>query len=142
MQTICGIAVDSLAPPPPPPPPAAAADTTPPQTKIAKGPGKKLAKGKAKFSFSSSEPGSSFACKLDKKKPAPCRSPKTYSGLKPGRHTFKRLGDRRRRQQRPDAGQAQLHRSRPARQPGSRPGAAPLSPSPSGRTRIAPSPLA
>jgi hypothetical protein len=65
------------------------ADTTPPQTKIAKGPGKKLAQGKAKFVFRSSEAGSTFACKLDKRKARPCRSPKKYSGLKPGRHTFK-----------------------------------------------------
>jgi hypothetical protein len=91
-RTICGIAVDGLAPPPPPPPPppggGGGSDTTPPQTKITKGPGKKLAQGKAKFSFTSSEPGSTFTCKLDKKKAARCRSPKTYSGLKPGRQTL------------------------------------------------------
>lgn len=68
--------------------PAAAADKTPPQTKIKSGPGKDLSQGKAKFVLSSSEPGSSFACKLDKKKAVPCRSPKSYSGLKPGHHTF------------------------------------------------------
>jgi hypothetical protein len=68
------------------PPPA---DTTAPQTTIAKGPGKKLAKGKAKFSFASSEAGSRFECKLDGKKVTACKSPKRYSGLKSGRHTFK-----------------------------------------------------
>jgi hypothetical protein len=52
------------------------------------GPGKKLANGKAKFSFTSSEAGSSFECKLDGKKTTRCRSPKTYSGLKPGHHTL------------------------------------------------------
>jgi streptogramin lyase len=93
---ICGVAVDSLVTPPlsplsPPPtggeaPPS---DTTPPQTKIAKGPGKKLAQGKAKFVFRSSEAGSTFACKLDQRKPSRCKSPKKYTGLKPGRHTFK-----------------------------------------------------
>jgi len=62
---------------------------TAPQTRIAKGPGKALAKGMAKFRFRSSEPGSRFACKLDKRKPKPCRSPKSYAGLKPGRHVFK-----------------------------------------------------
>lgn len=64
-------------------------DGTPPQTTIAKGPGTKLAQGKARFSFRSSESGSSFVCKLDKRKAKPCKSPKTYTGLKPGPHTFK-----------------------------------------------------
>jgi hypothetical protein len=64
-------------------------DVTPPQTKIAKGPGAKLAQGKARFSFRSSEKGSSFKCKLDGRKVRRCVSPKRYSGLKPGRHTFK-----------------------------------------------------
>jgi hypothetical protein len=40
------------------------------------------------FRFSSSEKGSTFVCKLDKKRFAACRSPKTYTHLKPGRHTF------------------------------------------------------
>jgi hypothetical protein len=89
-KTICGIAVDSLAPSPTPlpGPPGGGSDTTPPQTRIVKGPGKKLANGKAKFSFTSSEAGSSFECKFDGKKTTRCRSPKTYSGLKPGHHTL------------------------------------------------------
>jgi hypothetical protein len=45
---------------------------------------------KASIKFSSSEPGSSFLCKLDKHPFAACTSPKTYKHLnKPGRHTFK-----------------------------------------------------
>jgi hypothetical protein len=93
-KSTCGIAVDGLAPPPEPPPGGGAGgggatDKTPPQTKIKSGPGKKLAQGKAKFALSSSEPGSSFTCKLDKKKASACRSPKSYAGLKPGSHTFK-----------------------------------------------------
>jgi len=60
-----------------------------PQTSIAKGPGRRLAEGVAKFRFRSSEPGSRFACMLDKRKAKPCRSPKSYTGLKPGRHVFK-----------------------------------------------------
>ena len=64
-------------------------DAAAPQTTIAKGPGSKLPQGKAKFAFRSSEKGSSFACKLDKRKAKPCNSPKTYKGLAPGRHTFK-----------------------------------------------------
>jgi hypothetical protein len=40
------------------------------------------------FKFISSEAGSTFLCKLDKKAFAKCRSPKTYKNLKPGKHTF------------------------------------------------------
>ncbi|MDQ3724912.1 MAG: hypothetical protein M3335_03300 [Actinomycetota bacterium] len=79
-------------PPDPPNPPKGGGptpDVTAPQTTIAKGPGAKLAKGKAKFSFRSSESGSRFECKLDRRKVRPCISPKRYTGLKPGRHTFK-----------------------------------------------------
>lgn len=64
-------------------------DKAPPQTTLLKGPGSKLDQGKAKFAFRSSEPGSTFTCKLDKRKAKPCRSPKTCTGLKPGRHRFK-----------------------------------------------------
>jgi hypothetical protein len=85
---ICGVAVDTLASPAEPPP-GGSSDTTPPQTKIVRGPGKKLAKGRARFAFSSSEGSSSFACKLDGRKAASCRSPKAYAGLRPGRHTFR-----------------------------------------------------
>jgi len=64
-------------------------DVEPPQTSIVKGPGANLAKGAAKFRFRSSEPGSTFACKLDRRKARPCSSPKRYSGLAPGRHIFR-----------------------------------------------------
>jgi hypothetical protein len=66
-----------------------APDTTAPETAIVKGPGGKLAKGKAKFSFGSSEAGSSFECKLDGRKVARCISPKRYKHLGAGRHNFK-----------------------------------------------------
>jgi CSLREA domain-containing protein len=59
-----------------------------PDTKIAKNP-KLTGKPTAKFKFTSSISGSSFECKLDKKKFAKCRSPKTYKKLKPGKHVFK-----------------------------------------------------
>ena len=65
------------------------ADKTPPQTKITKGPKSKSASRKAKFKFTSSEAGSTFQCKLDRKPFKPCRSPKKYRGLKPGKHVFK-----------------------------------------------------
>ncbi len=73
--------------PPAPSPPASPAVTTPPNTTITKA---KInqARHRATFRFSSSEPGSTFLCKLDKKAFAPCRSPKTYKHLKRGKHKF------------------------------------------------------
>jgi CSLREA domain-containing protein len=71
-------------PPPPPPPPGES-----PQTKITKGPKAKTHATTAKFKFTSDLAGSSFECKLDKGKFKPCKSPKTYKKLKPGKHVFK-----------------------------------------------------
>lgn len=85
----CGVAVDSLSPPPVPPPPAPPADRVAPETTISAGPGRRLAKGIARFTFRSSEAGSTFSCRLDRRKPMPCRSAKRYVHLKPGRHTFR-----------------------------------------------------
>src|SRR5207245_2854733 len=42
----------------------------------------------ATFSFSSSEASSSFSCKLDSGAAAACSSPRSYSGLTAGSHTF------------------------------------------------------
>ncbi|HET7484923.1 MAG TPA: NosD domain-containing protein [Solirubrobacterales bacterium] len=64
-------------------------DKTPPQTKIVKGPKAKTHATTVKFKFSSSEAGSTFECKLDKQPFKPCRSPKKYKKLKPGKHVFK-----------------------------------------------------
>ena len=47
------------------------------------------AKRTATFRFAASEPGSTFVCKLDTRKSGPCRSPKTYRKLKPGKHVFR-----------------------------------------------------
>ncbi len=50
-------------------------DTTPPNTKITNHPKKRTKKRRATFSFSSTESGGSFECKLDKGAFAPCTSP-------------------------------------------------------------------
>ncbi|MFL5900036.1 MAG: NosD domain-containing protein [Solirubrobacterales bacterium] len=64
-------------------------DSTPPQTKITKGPKAKTHATTAKFKFSSTEAGSTFECKLDKKPFKRCKSAKTYKKVKPGKHVFK-----------------------------------------------------
>lgn len=72
---------------------ATSVDTHPPQTRITAAPPGRLrlrraqAKATVTFRFVSSEPGSSFQCKLDKGKFASCRSPRVYR-LGPGSHTF------------------------------------------------------
>lgn len=60
-----------------------------PQTTIKKGPKGKVHSTTAKFRFISSLSGSTFECKLDRKKFKPCKSPKTYKKLKPGKHVFR-----------------------------------------------------
>jgi hypothetical protein len=64
-------------------------DITPPQTKIVKGPKAKTHARKVRFKFTSSEAGSTFKCKLDRKPVKACKSPRTYKKLKPGKHVFK-----------------------------------------------------
>ena len=65
------------------------ADTAPPQTKITKGPKAKSSSTDGEVQVHSSEAGSTFQCKLDRKPFKKCRSPKKYKGLKPGKHVFK-----------------------------------------------------
>jgi CSLREA domain-containing protein len=83
------LALATTEPAPKPPKEAGGKDTTPPETRITKGPQAKTHSRKAKFKFTSSEAGSSFECKLDRKPFKPCKSPKKYKGLKPGKHVFK-----------------------------------------------------
>jgi hypothetical protein len=64
-------------------------DTTPPQTTITSGPSGTISQQDASFSFSSSEAGSRFQCRLDGASFAACSSPKAYSGLGSGAHRFK-----------------------------------------------------
>jgi hypothetical protein len=63
-------------------------DITAPQTTITAGPSGTSGSSSASFSFSSSEAGSSFQCSLDAGSWASCSSPKAYSGLADGNHSF------------------------------------------------------
>ena len=63
-------------------------DFTPPETTITSGPSGTIATGSVSFSFSSSEAGSSFECRLDGGTWAGCSSPTPYSGLADGSHGF------------------------------------------------------
>jgi hypothetical protein len=64
------------------------ADTTPPNTTITNHPASSTTSTAASFSFSSSESGSSFGCRLDAGAWSACSSPKAYSDLAKGSHTF------------------------------------------------------
>jgi hypothetical protein len=86
-----------LGPPAPPPvatppqtPPSipTPADTTAPATAIGSGPTGTTTSTGANFAFTSSESGSSFQCALDSGAWSNCTSPKSYSGLAVGSHTF------------------------------------------------------
>jgi hypothetical protein len=52
-------------------------------------PPRRAARTWAKFRFGSDEPGSTFLCKLDRQPFKPCRSPRIYRHLRPGRHAFR-----------------------------------------------------
>src|SRR5215218_3520905 len=64
------------------------ADTTPPDTSIDSGPSGTFTNPSASFTFSSSEAGSTFECKLDGGSFGSCTSPKSYTSLSDGSHTF------------------------------------------------------
>ena len=64
-------------------------DTTRPDTKITSGPNGETANRAPTFKFESSEPDSSFRCKLDSRPVARCDSPKTYGELSLGKHVFR-----------------------------------------------------
>jgi hypothetical protein len=67
------------------PPPV---DTTAPETTIASGPSGSTTATIASFTFSSSESGSTFACKIDTGSWGSCSAPQAYSGLSVGAHEF------------------------------------------------------
>jgi hypothetical protein len=64
-------------------------DNIAPQTAITSGPANPTANKTATFRFTSTETGSTFKCKLDSQAYAACTSPKSYTGLAAGVHTFR-----------------------------------------------------
>jgi hypothetical protein len=60
-----------------------------PDTSITNAPKRKTTERSARFAFSSSEPGSTFRCKLDRGSFKPCGSPATYRRLKPRKNTLR-----------------------------------------------------
>jgi hypothetical protein len=63
-------------------------DMTPPDTTILSGPTGTVTTPDASFTFSSSEPGSTFACSLDGAAFTTCTSPASYTALANASHTF------------------------------------------------------
>ncbi|HKG35173.1 MAG TPA: Ig-like domain-containing protein, partial [Solirubrobacterales bacterium] len=63
-------------------------DTLAPGTSLRKKPAKVTRKRKAKFRFASTEAGSTFLCKLDRKPYRPCLSPATFT-VRPGKHRLR-----------------------------------------------------
>jgi hypothetical protein len=63
-------------------------DRTPPETTISSGPSAATTASSASFSFSSSEGGSTFTCKLDSGRWSRCKPPRNYTGLRVGSHQF------------------------------------------------------
>ncbi len=61
----------------------------PPETTITKRPRKRGTRRTVRFRFRSSEPGSSFACRLDGREVEDCESPQRYAQLKRRRHRFR-----------------------------------------------------
>ena len=85
---VFNVFVTPPAPEPEPEPPAN--DAAPPDTTITSGPEGKTKKKSATFTFTGTDARAlaSFQCKLDDGAFAACTSPKTYTGLKKGPHTF------------------------------------------------------
>jgi Ca2+-binding RTX toxin-like protein len=80
--------IEASTPKPPPPPP----DGTPPRTRIERGPRKTLVltRGPRRvvFRFGANERGSTFVCRLDRRRASRCSSPRSYR-VGAGRHVFR-----------------------------------------------------
>lgn len=70
--------------PPDPPPP-----DLPPDTSVTRGPARETHKATATFEFTATETGSTFECSRDGSPYRPCSSPKHYTHLGRGIHSFK-----------------------------------------------------
>lgn len=75
--------------PPQQPPAPPTSMPTAPQTTITSGPGGQRKSRRAVFRFRSDGAGSSFRCKLDRRRWHSCRSPTIYRRLGLGRHAFR-----------------------------------------------------
>jgi len=63
-------------------------DATKPTVTITSGPSNPSSSTTATFTFTASEGNVTFTCQLDSGTPGTCTSPKTYTGLSTGQHTF------------------------------------------------------
>jgi hypothetical protein len=63
--------------------------TPPANPAIGAHPAKRTGATSARFEFKSATAGAGYVCKLDGAKAAPCRSPRVYRKLKPGKHVFR-----------------------------------------------------
>ena len=75
--------------PPNPTYPGLIADNDPPETTITKRAPHKSHRRAVRFKFHSDEPGSTFECKLDRRRWRRCSSPKRVRHLRKGRHKFR-----------------------------------------------------
>ena len=80
-----------------------------PDTQIDSGPTGPTNDPNPSFAFSSSEPNSTFECRLDSGAWSACSSPKGFSNLTDGPHTFEVRATDAGRLYRPDPGHQQLH---------------------------------
>jgi hypothetical protein len=64
-------------------------DSIAPRTRIVRKPAKRTRRRSARFAFRSSDSGSRFVCRLDRRAARPCASPKRYRNLRSGRHVFR-----------------------------------------------------
>lgn len=76
-------------PDPDPGPVDPAPDTSAPGTKILKRPARAIRKRQVRFTFRSTETGSTFECSVNRSAFRDCRSPKVLRGLRPGRQVFR-----------------------------------------------------